>query len=114
VRVRSFELRLIGTALVACWLVSGGLILLAYRPGGPFDLIVGLTAIGPIVISVASVIWPPVARGNTAFAATVWLGIVGLLCLVPSIAGVVLSRSSRAACQSTVEVMLTIIKHLTG
>jgi hypothetical protein len=89
VRVRSFELRLIGTALVACWLVSGGLILLAYRPGGPFDLIVGLTAIGPIVISVAGVIWPPVARGNTAFAATVWLGIVGLLCLVPSIAGVV-------------------------
>jgi hypothetical protein len=88
VRVRSFELRLIGSALVACWAVSGGLILLAYRPGGPFDLIVGLTSLGPIAIAVAGVIWPPVARGHQAFSAMVWLGIVGLLCLVPSITGV--------------------------
>ncbi|HKB27546.1 MAG TPA: hypothetical protein VKC59_00830 [Candidatus Limnocylindrales bacterium] len=88
-RVRSFELRLIGIALVASWTVSGGLILLAYRPGGPLDLIVGLTTAGPIVIALAGVVWPPVARGNQAFAAIVWLGIAGLLCLVPSIAGIV-------------------------
>ena len=88
-RVRSFELRLIGVALVASWTVSGGLILLAYRPGGPLDLIVGLTTAGPIGIALAGVVWPPVARGNSAFAAIVWLGIAGLLCLVPSIAGVV-------------------------
>ncbi|MEA2609449.1 MAG: hypothetical protein QOJ75_1692 [Chloroflexota bacterium] len=86
-RVRQFELRLIGSVLVACWLVSGGLILLAYRPGGPFDLIVGLTTLGPIAIAVAGVVWPPVARGDVAFPAIVWLAIVGLLCLVPSIAG---------------------------
>lgn len=88
-RVRNFELRLIGSGLVACWMVSGGLILLAYRPGGPFDLIVGLTALGPIAIALAGVIWPPVARGHVAFPAIVWLGITGLLCLVPSIAGIV-------------------------
>ena len=70
-------------------MVSGGLILLAYRPGGPFDLIVGLTALGPIAIALAGVLWPPVARGNLAFPAIVWLGIIGLLCLVPSIAGIV-------------------------
>jgi len=89
VRVRSFELRLIGSGLVACWTVSGGLILLTYRPGGPFDLIVGLTTVGPIAIALAGVVWPPVTRDDTAFSATVWLGIIGLLCLVPSIAGIV-------------------------
>ena len=88
-RVRRFELRLIGSSLVVCWLVSGGLILLTYRPGGPFDLIVGLTTVGPIAIALSSVIWPPVARGNVAFPTIVWLGLIGLLCLIPSIAGIV-------------------------
>ena len=87
-RVRRFELRLIAVALVVCWSVAAGLVLLAYRPGGPFDLIVGFLAMTPVAIAVAGVIWPPVARGDHAFPATVWLGIVALLCLVPSIAGV--------------------------
>ena len=81
-------MRLIGSCLVACWLVSGGLILLTYRPGGPFDLVVGLTTAGPIAIAVAGVIWPPVARGDVAFPTIVWLGLIGLLCLIPSIAGI--------------------------
>jgi len=89
VRVRSFELRLIGSSLVLCWVASGGLILLTYRPGGPFDLVVGLTTAGPVAIALAGVIWPPVARGDVAFPTIVWLGIIGLLCLVPSIAGIV-------------------------
>jgi hypothetical protein len=88
VRVRRFELRLIAVALVVCWSVAAGLVLLAYRPGGPFDLIVGFLAMTPVAIALAGVIWPPVARGDHAFPATVWLGIVALLCLVPSIAGV--------------------------
>lgn len=87
-RVRNFELRLLGSALVACWTVDGGLILLTYRPGGPFDLIVGLLSLGPIAIALAGVAWPPVARGNRAFSAIIWLGILGLLCLVPSTIGV--------------------------
>lgn len=87
-RVRVFELRLIASALVACWTIAAGLILLAYRPGGPFDLFVGLTAMAPIAIAVAGVVWPPVARGHVAFPAIVWLGILALLCLVPSIAGI--------------------------
>ena len=81
-------MRLIGGSLVACWMVSGGLILLTYRPGGPLDLVVGLTTIGPIVIALAGVVWPPVARGDVAFPAIVWLGLIGLLCLIPSIAGI--------------------------
>jgi hypothetical protein len=88
-RVRRFELRLIAVALVACWSIAAALVLLAYRPGGPFDLIVGLLAMTPIGIALAGAIWPPVARGDVAFPAIVWLGILALLCLVPSIAGVV-------------------------
>jgi hypothetical protein len=88
-RVRAFELRLIAVALVICWSVAAALVLLAYRPGGPFDVVVGLTAMTPIAIAVAGAIWPPVARGNVAFPAIVGLGVLALLCLVPSIAGVV-------------------------
>src|SRR6188508_538022 len=88
-RVRTFELRLIGVALVVCWSIAAGLVLLAYRPGGPLDILVGLLAVFPIGIALAGVIWPPVARGDVAFPAIVWLGILALLCLVPSIIGVV-------------------------
>ena len=84
-RVRDFELRLIGGALAGCWAVFGASILLTYRPGGPYDLVVGLTTLGPVAIALGGVVWPPVARGDRAFSAIVWLGIVGLLCLVPSI-----------------------------
>jgi hypothetical protein len=88
-RARAFELRLIAVALVICWSVAAGLVLLAYRPGGPFDIIVGLTAMTPIAIALAGAIWPPVARGNVAFPSIVGLGVLALLFLVPSIAGVV-------------------------
>ena len=88
-RVRRFELRLIAIALVVCWSLAAALVLLAYRPGGPLDLVVGLTAMTPIAIALAGAIWPPVARGDVAFPAIVWLGILALLCLVPSISGVV-------------------------
>src|SRR5262245_47228651 len=88
-RVRRFELRLIALALLVAWTVAAALVLLAYRPGGPLDLLVGLTAMIPVAIALAAVIWPPVARGAQAFPATVWLGFLALLCLIPSIAGVV-------------------------
>jgi hypothetical protein len=88
-RVRAFELRLIAIALVICWSVAAGLVLLAYRPGGPLDVIVGLTAMTPIAIAAAGAIWPPVARGHVAFPVIVGLGVLALLCLVPSIAGLV-------------------------
>ena len=87
-RVRRFELRLIGSALVACWAVAAGLILLAYRPGGPFDVIVGILAMAPIGIALAGVIWPPVTGGDRSFPAMIWLGIVALLFLFPSIQGI--------------------------
>src|SRR6185436_20580626 len=51
-------------------------------------VVVGLAAAGPVAIALAAFIWPPAARGTTAFAAMVWLGLGTLLLLVPSIVDV--------------------------
>jgi hypothetical protein len=88
VRVRTFELRLLAGALAVGWAIAAGLILLAYRPGGPIDLVVGLAAGLPILVAVVALAWPPVSRDDSAFAAIVWLGVGALLLLAPSIAGV--------------------------
>jgi hypothetical protein len=96
-RVRSFELRLIAAGLTVLWTLVAGLVLLGYRPGGPIDLAVGLTATLPAVVAASALIWPPAARGDRAFAVTVWLGLgVGLL-LIPSIGGIIGQLVARGA-----------------
>jgi len=87
-RVRRLELRLIAIGLVAAWGLAAALVLLAYRPGGPFDIIVGITLLAPIGIAAAAAVWPPVARGEGAFPLMAALGIGSLLVLLPSIGGV--------------------------
>ena len=87
-RVRIFELRLIALTLTMLWAFAAGLVLVGYRPGGPIDLLVGLTACLTIPIPVAGLLWPPVARGSRAFAGIVWLGLGAWLLLVPSIGGI--------------------------
>ena len=87
-RVRRLGLRLIGLGLVGAWGLAAALILLAYRPGGPLDLIVGITMLAPVGIAIASVVWPPLARRETAHALIVALGLATLLVLLPSIGGV--------------------------
>jgi hypothetical protein len=88
VRVRRFELRLIAIALVVAWAIAAALVLLAYRPGGPFDLAVGISLLLPTVIAAIAVAWPPVARGRGAFPLMLTLGLGSLLVLLPSIGGV--------------------------
>ncbi len=88
VRVRTFELRLIALALVGCWVVAAALVLIAYRPGGPIDVAVGIAALVPAVVALGGAVWPPVAHGDRAFAAMLWLAAGSLLVLVPSIADV--------------------------
>ncbi len=88
-RVRTIELRILGVVLTALWTLVFGLVLLGYRPGGPVDLAVGVATLGPIAIAVAAVVWPPVARGDRAFAAIAWLALGAILLLVPSIASLV-------------------------
>lgn len=87
-RVRSFELRLVALGLTALWSLFAVYVILGYRPGGPIDGLVGLTAMLPMAVALAAVIWPPVARGRNAFAALVWLGLGAALLLVPSIGAV--------------------------
>lgn len=97
-RVRLFELRLIAGGLSILWALAAGLVLTAYRPGGPIDLLVGVAACTPIAIAIAGLVWPPVARSDHAFAGIVWLGLGAALLLVPSIGGIVnqiLARGSQ-------------------
>jgi hypothetical protein len=95
VRVRVIELRILGTVLAGLWLVTFGLILIGYRPGGPVDILVGLAAAGPLVVALGAVRWPPVARSPRAFAAMAWLGLAAVLLLLPSIAGLISQLEGR-------------------
>ncbi len=95
VRVRTIQLRVMGVALAALWLAAFGLVLLGYRPGGPVDILVGLAAIGPMLVALAAVVWPPVARGGRAFAGIAWLALGAMLLLVPSLAGLVTQLTGR-------------------
>jgi hypothetical protein len=88
VRVRQFELRLLAVALTILWAAGGGLVLLAYRPGGPVDILVGVAASLPLVVSLASIIWPPLVRSDRGAAGVFWLGLAAGLLLLPSIASV--------------------------
>lgn len=97
VRVRTFELRLIALVLTACWAVAAGLLLVDYRPGGPIDVAVGLAAMLPASVALVGAIWPPVARGDRAFAVMVTLAAGSLLVLVPSIAGIAGQLGARGA-----------------
>lgn len=87
-RARRFELRLLGLALVGAWGLAAVLVLLAYRPGGPLDVVVGITMLVPLAIAISGVVWPPVARGRDTYPMVVALGVGSLLLLLPSIGGV--------------------------
>jgi hypothetical protein len=88
VRVRQFELRLLAVALTVLWAAGGGVVLIAYRPGGPVDLLVGVAASLPLLVSVASIVWPPLVRSDRGSAGIFWLGLLAGLLLIPSIASV--------------------------
>jgi hypothetical protein len=90
-RVRRLGLRLLALALVGAWASAAALVLLAYRPGGPLDVVVGITMLLPLAIAGAGVVWPPVARRDTTHALIVALALATLLVLLPSI-GLVLNQ----------------------
>jgi hypothetical protein len=56
---------------------------------------VGAAAIGPALVAMAAVRYPPIARGERAFAAIVWIGLAAVLLLVPSLAGLVTQLTGR-------------------
>jgi hypothetical protein len=91
------ELRILGAALAALWFATFALVLVGYQPGGPADRIVGVAAGLPILIALAGVVWPPVARGDRAFAAIAWLGLGVMLLMIPSIASVAAQVSGQGS-----------------
>jgi hypothetical protein len=95
VRVRAIELRLLAGALTALWATAFALVLIGYRPGGPIDVAVGLAALPPMLIALVALRWPPVARGDRAFAAIAWLGLGSLLLLIPSLADIIVQLQGR-------------------
>jgi hypothetical protein len=94
-RVRAFGLRLLAAGLTALWTIAAGLVLLGYRPGGPIDGVVGLTALLPIPISLLGVFFPPATRGDRPFAAMASLGLGASLLLIPSIGAVLTQLVAR-------------------
>lgn len=87
-RVRLFELRLLAVALSVLWAAAGGVVLIAYRPGGPWDLPVGISALLPLLVSVAAIVWPPLVTSNRGTAGVFWVGLIAGLLLIPSVAEV--------------------------
>ena len=87
--MRTVELRILAVVLTALWFMAFGLVLVGYRPGGPIDPLVGLAALGPMAIALAAVKWPPIARGDRAFAGIAWLALGAILLLLPSLSGLV-------------------------
>ncbi len=94
-RVRRLGLRLIAIALAAAWATAAAFVLLAYRPGGPLDLVVGASMTLPLAIATSAVVWPPLARGRHSHAAMVSLGVGTLLVLVPSIGALLAQLQAR-------------------
>ena len=87
-RVRQFELRLLAAVLTVLWAVGGGVVLIAYRPGGPLDVLVGVAASLPLLVSVSAIVWPPLVKGYGAAAGVFWIGMAAGLLLIPSIMSV--------------------------
>jgi hypothetical protein len=86
VRVRVFEMRLLAAVLTALWVATSVLVLVAYRPGGPADLLVGVALLLPVGIAATAVAWPPAAHGPQAFRLISALAVGTGLLLLPSLA----------------------------
>lgn len=78
-------LRLLAACLVGLWAAIAVVIVAAYRPGGPLDLVVVAAAFVPIPVAAIAVIWPPLVVPWRAAAAIGWLGVVAALLAAPLI-----------------------------
>jgi hypothetical protein len=89
VRVRLFRLRLVGAGLAGLWAATSVVLLVWYRPGGPFDPAVAAAPIAGLLAALAALAWPPLARGTRASVFVGWLGLSSILLLAPSLLNLV-------------------------
>ena len=88
---RRLGLRLLAALLAGLWTGLALVVLLAYRPGGPLDLLVALTVGLPAAIAALAIVWPPVARSWRRTAAIAWLGVCAAM-LVGPLVGLVVTQ----------------------
>jgi hypothetical protein len=82
-------LRLLAALLAGLWSGLANALLVAYRPGGPLDELVGTAAFLPVAVAVVAIIWPPVIDEWRAAAAVAWLGIISALLVGPLLLGII-------------------------
>ena len=81
-------LRLLAAILTGLWAVTAVVIAVAYRPGGPVDILVALACFVPVVIADAGVIWPAKKLNRTHRTLLIWVWIAALLFALPVLYGV--------------------------
>ncbi len=81
-------LRLLAIVLASLWLALAVAVLIAYHPGGPYDLLVRAAIFIPVPIAMLAVVFPPIGHDQREAAAIGWLGLIGVLLLLPLVAGV--------------------------
>jgi hypothetical protein len=76
--------RLLAICLLALWAGLALVILIAYRPGGPWDALVALAAFAPVCIAAVAVVQPPMPDPDgrdlwRSRAAIAWVGLIAAL-----------------------------------
>jgi hypothetical protein len=87
--VRVLGLRLLAVLLAALWSGLAIALLVAYRPGGPLDLLVGAAGFLPVVVAAVAIVWPPLFDEWRPAAAIAWLGIASALLIAPLLLGII-------------------------
>ena len=82
---RSVALRSLAALLLLLWVILGIAILVAYRPGGPVDLLVGGAALFPALVVAAGLVWPPSDIDRRIRAVAICLGLASALLIAPLI-----------------------------
>ena len=82
---RALGIRLLVTLLAGLWAGLGLVVLVTYRPGGPWDLAVGLAACVPAGIAAVAIVRPPVPGTWHGTLAITWLVIAASLIVAPLI-----------------------------
>ena len=81
-------MRLLAVILTLLWAVAAIAVAVAYRPGGPVDLLVALAAFVPVAIADLGVIRPAKVLDRRHRLALVWIWILAVLFVLPVIYGV--------------------------
>ncbi|MDQ3554566.1 MAG: hypothetical protein M3395_09195 [Chloroflexota bacterium] len=82
---RSVAPRSLAALLLLLWVFLGIAILVAYRPGGPADLLVGAAAFFPAAVVSAGLVWPPTDIDPRIRAVAICLGLASALLIAPLI-----------------------------